>query len=48
MSLMATWKQIARAVFKVIANRVPQGEVEDVTGIFPAELKKLFPEAVRA
>lgn len=41
-------ERIARAVFKVIANRVPQGEVEDVTGILPAELKELFPEAVRA
>ncbi|MBD2465055.1 DUF2267 domain-containing protein [Oscillatoria sp. FACHB-1407] len=41
-------EQAARAVFKVISDRVPTGEVEDVTGILPAELKELFPEAVRA
>ncbi|MDX2215000.1 MAG: DUF2267 domain-containing protein [Oculatellaceae cyanobacterium bins.114] len=41
-------EQVARAVFKVIAERIPNGEVEDVTSILPAALKDLFPKAVRA
>lgn len=41
-------EQAARAVFKVIANRVPAGEVEDITGILPSDLKDLFPQSVRA
>lgn len=40
-------EQVARAVFAVIADRIPTGEVEDVTGILPAELKELFPEAAQ-
>lgn len=39
---------LARAVFKVIADRVPAGEVENVTHNLPSDLKDLFPEAVRA
>lgn len=40
-------EQIIRAVFSVIAKRIPKGEVEDVTHILPAQLKELWPEAVR-
>lgn len=39
---------LARAVFRVISDRVPAGEVQDVSGILSAEIKELFPEAVRA
>lgn len=41
-------EQLARAVFRVMTNRVPAGEMEDVVGILSAEVKELFPEAVRA
>lgn len=39
---------IARAVFKIMSNRVSTGEIEDITGILPAEIKELWPQAVRA
>ncbi|MBD3880743.1 DUF2267 domain-containing protein [Phormidium tenue FACHB-886] len=40
-------EQLMQAVFRVMADRVPAGEMQDVTGILPAEIKELFPEAVR-
>lgn len=39
---------LARSVFHVLSARVPAGEVEDVTNNLSAEIKELFPEAVRA
>ena len=41
-------EQLAKAVFRVLTNRIPAGEVEEVAGILSAEVKELFPEAVRA
>ncbi|WP_199320189.1 DUF2267 domain-containing protein [Leptolyngbya sp. FACHB-261] len=40
-------EQLARAVFRVMTNHIPAGEMEDITGILSAEVKELFPEAVR-
>lgn len=40
-------EQLARAVFRVMTNRIPAGEMEDVIGILSAELKELFPETVQ-
>lgn len=39
--------QLAQAVFRVMVNRIPAGEMEDVVGILSAEIKELFPEMVR-
>ena len=36
-------EQVARAVFTVLANRVTEGEIEDVKEILPKELKTLWP-----
>ncbi|WP_088890081.1 DUF2267 domain-containing protein [Leptolyngbya ohadii] len=41
-------EQLARAVFRVMSDRIPAGEMQDITHMLPAELKELFPEAVRA
>ncbi|MBW4564405.1 MAG: DUF2267 domain-containing protein [Mojavia pulchra JT2-VF2] len=38
---------IVRAVFKILAQRVSQGEIEDVVHMMPKALKELWPEAVR-
>jgi uncharacterized protein (DUF2267 family) len=34
---------IARAVFKVLADRVTAGEIEDVKHVMPAEIRELWP-----
>jgi uncharacterized protein (DUF2267 family) len=39
-------ERVARAVFKVLAKRVSEGEIEDVKGLLPKELAELWPEAV--
>jgi uncharacterized protein (DUF2267 family) len=36
-------EQVARAVFALLARRVTEGEIEDVTHILPAELRDLWP-----
>lgn len=41
-------ERLVRAVFYVISTKIATGEVKDVTSILPSELKKLWPEAVRA
>jgi uncharacterized protein (DUF2267 family) len=37
---------IARAVFAVLAGRVSDGEIEDVKGMMPEELRELWPEVL--
>ncbi|MEC4894463.1 MAG: DUF2267 domain-containing protein [Oscillatoria sp. PMC 1051.18] len=41
-------EKLVRAVFKVLSKQVNSGEIKDVVLIMPAELKELFPQAVRA
>lgn len=41
-------EQLARGVFKVISARIAAGEVEDVRGILPDEVKELWVEPVQA
>ena len=36
-------KQVARAVFSVLSDRVTEGEFEDVKHVLPAELRELWP-----
>jgi uncharacterized protein (DUF2267 family) len=36
-------EQVARAVFTVLANRVTEGEIEDVKHVLPDELRDLWP-----
>jgi uncharacterized protein (DUF2267 family) len=36
-------ERIARGVFLVLASRVAAGEIEDVKGVLPAELRTLWP-----
>jgi uncharacterized protein (DUF2267 family) len=36
-------EQVARAVFRVLAQRVSEGEIEDVKHVLPAELQELWP-----
>jgi uncharacterized protein (DUF2267 family) len=36
--------QLTRAVFKLLADHVPEGEIRDVRGVLPTELAQLWPE----
>jgi uncharacterized protein (DUF2267 family) len=36
-------ERVARAVFKVLAGRVSEGEIDDVKHVLPAELRDLWP-----
>jgi len=36
-------EQVARAVFRLLANRVTEGEIEDVEHVLPAEIRILWP-----
>jgi uncharacterized protein (DUF2267 family) len=36
-------EQVARAVFMVLANRVTEGEIEDVKQVLPSEIKTPWP-----
>ena len=36
-------ERIARAVFTVLAQRVTEGEIEDVKHVLPAEIRELWP-----
>ena len=36
-------EQVAQAVFTVLANRVTEGEIEDVKHVLPAEIRDLWP-----
>jgi uncharacterized protein (DUF2267 family) len=37
-------EKAARAVFKVLAHRISQGEIADIRGLLPKELRALWPE----
>lgn len=41
-------ERVARAVFTVLARRVSEGEIEDVRGMMPEEVRELWPEALPA
>lgn len=41
-------ERVTGAVFKLIAERVSEGEVRDVRGILPAEIAELWPAATDA
>ena len=41
-------EQLARAVFKVLSARITAGEVKDVRGILPDDVKELWTEPVQA
>ena len=36
-------ERVARAVFRVLATRVTEGEIEDIKHILPAEIRDLWP-----
>lgn len=38
-------ERVARAVFAVLARRVTEGEIGDVKGMLPEEVRELWPEA---
>jgi uncharacterized protein (DUF2267 family) len=40
-------ERAARAVFNVLARRVSEGEIQDITGILPQELRELWPAEIR-
>jgi uncharacterized protein (DUF2267 family) len=39
-------EQVARAVFQVLANRISEGEIEDVEHVLPGEVRDLWPATV--
>jgi uncharacterized protein (DUF2267 family) len=40
-------EQLVRAVFRVLAQRVTQGEIEDIVKMLPSDLKDLWPQEAR-
>jgi uncharacterized protein (DUF2267 family) len=38
---------IARGVFRLLDSRISEGEIEDIRQVLPAELKELWPQAVK-
>ena len=39
-------EQVARAVFLVLANRISEGEIEDIEHVLPREIRDLWPSKV--
>ncbi len=39
---------VARAVFRVLARKISEGEIEDIARILPREIRELWPEEARA
>ncbi len=39
---------VARAVFKVLAKKVSEGEIDDILHILPKEIRELWPKEARA
>jgi uncharacterized protein (DUF2267 family) len=46
--LGADMEEVIRAVFRLLARRVGDGEVRDVVGVLPKELRELWPQQVAA
>jgi uncharacterized protein (DUF2267 family) len=42
---VTTWipEQVARAVFRVLAQRVGEGEIADVRHVLPGDIRDLWP-----
>jgi uncharacterized protein (DUF2267 family) len=40
-------ERVARAVFRVLANRISEGEIEDVEHVLPGEIRDLWPATVQ-
>jgi len=40
-------EKVARAVFTVLANRISEGEIEDIEHLLPVELRELWPAVQR-
>jgi uncharacterized protein (DUF2267 family) len=41
-------ERTARAVFKILSQRISPGEIEDVINMLPPALRELWPEKVRS
>ncbi|MGF1481282.1 MAG: DUF2267 domain-containing protein [Cyanophyceae cyanobacterium] len=41
-------EELVKGVFTFLANKVTQGEIEDIANMMPEDLKPLWPEAVRS
>ena len=41
-------ERLTRAVFKLLAERVSEGEIRDVRGVLPAELAEMWPRTTNA
>ncbi len=44
-SMVVDAEEAARAVFRVLSKHVTEGEIADVVGILPGEVKELWPQA---
>ena len=44
---MAIPEKIARAVFKVLARHITEGEIRDIQRVIPGELRMLWPKERR-
>lgn len=40
-------ERVVRTVFKLLAEQVAKGEIEDIAGMMPPELRDFWPETVR-
>jgi len=40
-------ERVARAVFQVLANRISEGEIEDVEHVLPKEIRDLWPATIQ-
>jgi len=39
-------EQVARAVFQVLANRISEGEIQDVEHVLPGKIRDLWPSTI--
>ncbi len=40
-------EEVARSVFRLLANRISEGEIEDVEHVLPRDIRELWPATVR-